>query len=162
MLGAIIGDTVGSIYEFHNHRWKAFDLFNKKMFFTDDTVMTCAVAKSLNETEGKNIVRCLLDFGRLYPGKGYGGSFRKWLMSNDHQPYNSFGNGAAMRISPVGWFAQSEEEVKILSRRVTECTHDHPEGIKGAEVTAMCIFKALQGGGDIKTKDEIKKYAISQ
>lgn len=163
MLGAIIGDVVGSIYEFNNHRWKAFDLFNKKMFFTDDTVMTCAVAQSLVTDEGKSVVKYLKDYGCAYPHKGYGGSFRAWLFNKLSGPYNSFGNGSAMRVSPVAWFAKSEEEVKILSKRVTEITHNHPEGIKGAEVTAMCIFKALQGGGEAKaTKEVIRKYAEEQ
>ena len=159
MLGAIIGDIIGSIYEFNNHRWKAFDLFNKKMFFTDDTVMTCAVAKSLLEDRGASVVKYLRGYGHAYPNKGYGGSFRGWLLSSNPKPYNSFGNGSAMRVSPVAWFAKSEEEVKILSKRVTEVTHDHPEGIKGAEVTAMCIFKALEGGGDLSVKEKIREYA---
>lgn len=159
MLGAIIGDIVGSIYEFNNHRWKAFDLFNKKMFFTDDTVMTCAVAKSLLEDRGASVVKYLKEYGYAYPHKGYGGSFRAWLFGNSVEPYYSFGNGSAMRISSVAWLAKSEEEVKILSERITKVTHNHPEGIKGAEVTAMCIFKALESGGDINGKNEIRKYA---
>jgi len=159
MLGAIIGDIVGSIYEFDNHRWKAFELFSKKMFFTDDTVMTCAVAKSLLDSRGANIIKCLKDYGYAYPHKGYGGSFRTWLFGGKSEPYYSFGNGSAMRVSPVAWFAKSEEEVKILSKRVTEVTHDHPEGLKGAEVTAMCIFKALEGGGDLSVKEKIREYA---
>ena len=160
MLGAIIGDIVGSIYEFHNHRWKSFELFNKKMFFTDDTVMTCAVAKSLVESNGDNIVEVMKNFGMTYPNKGYGGSFSRWLFCKNPQPYYSFGNGAAMRISPVAWFAKSEEEVKELSYRVTSVTHDHPEGLKGAEVTAICIFKALHG--DANSKEEIRAYAYEQ
>jgi len=155
MLGAIIGDTVGSIYEFHNHRWKAFDIFNKKCFFTDDTVMTCAVAASLLKDRGKTIVDMLQTYGRLFPGRGYGGSFARWLVDKHPRPYNSFGNGAAMRISPVAYFANDEEEVKKLSWRVTSCTHDHPEGLKGAEVTAMCIFMALHN----KNKEDIRAYA---
>lgn len=159
MLGAIIGDTVGSIYEFHNHRWKSFELFNKKMFFTDDTVMTCAVAKSLLESKGDNIVKTMREFGHLYPNKGYGGSFGRWLFSPNPEPYNSFGNGAAMRISPVAWVAQSEEEVKELSKKVTSCTHNHPEGLKGAEVVAMCIFKALRASANVNVKNDIYAYA---
>ena len=159
MLGAIIGDIVGSIYEFHNHRWKAFDLFNKKMFFTDDTVITCAVAKSLLQDRGLSVVDTMQEYGRLYPYKSYGGSFGGWLSSKNPKPYYSFGNGAAMRISPVAWFARSEEEVKELAYRVTSVTHDHPEGLKGAEVVAMCIYKALQSGGDLRIKEEIRAYA---
>lgn len=162
MLGAIIGDVVGSIYEFHNHRWKSFDLFNKKMFFTDDTVMTCAVAQSLLSGRGLNAACCMKKYGQLYPSKGYGGSFRHWLFSKETTGYNSFGNGSAMRVSSVAWFAKTEDEVKELSKRVTEVTHNHPEGLKGAEVTALCIFKALQGGGAPETKNEIRKYAEEQ
>lgn len=158
MLGAIIGDIVGSIYEFNNHRRKSFELFSKKMFFTDDTVMTCAVANSLLSNRGKYIVDDLREYGSLYPDKGYGGSFRAWLFSKKPKPYYSFGNGAAMRISPVAWFSLDEEEVKELCWRITECTHDHPEGLKGAEVTAMCIFKALH----TKDKEKIREYACEQ
>lgn len=158
MLGAIIGDTIGSIYEFHNHRWKSFELFNKRCFFTDDTVMTCAVAKSLLDNDGKTVQSWLRKYGELYPHKGYGTAFKIWLTVDNPQPYKSYGNGAAMRISPVAWFANNEEEVKELSKRVTEVTHNHPEGMKGAEVTAMCIYKALQCGG-INNKEEIRAYA---
>lgn len=159
MLGAIIGDTVGSIYEFNNHRSKDFKLFQKNMFFTDDTVMTCAVANSLITRKGDNIAKCLREYGMFYPFKGYGGSFRMWLIDKNMGAYNSFGNGAAMRISPVAWYAKTEEEVKELSKKVTECTHNHEEGLKGAEVTAMCIFKALHQTK--KDKQEIYDYVVS-
>ena len=162
MLGAIVGDVVGSIYEFHNRRWKSFELFNKKCFFTDDTVMTCAVAKSLVEDNGRNIVRTLQFYGRMFPGRGYGGAFANWIYSKDPQPYYSFGNGAAMRVSAVAWLAKSEEEVKELSYRVTSVTHDHPEGLKGAEVVAMCMYKALHADGDVNIKEEICTYACEQ
>lgn len=158
MLGAIIGDIVGSIYEFNNHRRKSFELFSKKMFFTDDTVMTAAVAKSLLESRGRDIVKDLREYGASYPNKGYGGAFKAWLISKKPKPYYSFGNGAAMRISSVAWFALDEEEVKELTWRITSCTHDHPEGLKGAEVTAMCIFKALH----TKDKEKIREYACAQ
>jgi len=158
MLGAIIGDINGSIYEGHNHRWKAFELFTKKMHFTDDTVMTGAVAYSIFNNRGRDIVKDLRDYGASFPHRGYGGSFRAWLNSDKPKPYNSYGNGAAMRISSVAWFALDEEEVKELAWRVTSCTHDHPEGLKGAEVTAMCIFKALH----TKDKEKIREYACAQ
>lgn len=153
MLGAIIGDIAGSRFEFRNHRSKDFDIFHSACFFTDDTVMTCAVADCLvNNGKPEDYLKY---FGRQYPNKGYGGRFKAWIFSNNSEPYYSFGNGAAMRVSPVGWFAKNEKEVKALSKRVTEVTHDHPEGLKGAEVTAMCIFYALHG----KSKDFIRKYA---
>lgn len=150
MLGAIIGDTVGSRFEFNNYRRKDFELFSSRCFFTDDSVMTCAVADSL--INNLDATKALKFFGRLYPNKGYGGHFRVWLFTNETQPYYSFGNGSAMRVSPVAWFADSEEEVKKLSKKVTAITHDHPEGIKGAEATAIAIFMARKG----YSKDEIK------
>lgn len=164
MLGAIIGDIVGSRFEFNNYRSERFNLFDKKCFFTDDTVLTCAVADCFTgifperypSTELIN-----LKFRRMceyYPGAGYGGMFRAWLCSPNMGPYNSFGNGAAMRISPVAWVSNSETQVKHLSRIITGVTHNHEEGYKGAEVTAMCIFKALHGA----SKKDILKYACSQ
>lgn len=154
MLGAIIGDIVGSRFEFHNYRKKDFELFDKKCFFTDDTVMTCAVADAL--INNKDIVKNLKKFGRKYPNAGYGGRFMCWLFSSDCEPYYSFGNGSAMRVSAVGWIAKNEEEVKELSRKVTEVTHNHPEGLKGAEVTAMCVYYARKG----RSKEYIKKYIL--
>ena len=160
MLGAIIGDVVGSRFEFHNIRSKDFVFFHPDCFFTDDTVMTCAAAQALLDAEGdperlkRLAVSVLHDFGNLYPGRGYGGRFSAWLDSPDPKPYHSFGNGAAMRGSPVGWAAKTEEEAKRLSRIVTEITHDHPEGLRGAEAVAMCIFLAREG----KTNTEIRNY----
>lgn len=154
MLGAIIGDIVGSRFEFHNYRNKDFVLFAKNCFFTDDSVMTCAVAKAL--VENLDVEETLVEFGRKYPRAGYGGSFGYWLRNPFRKPYNSFGNGAAMRVSAVAYMAKSEKEVKKLSKKVTAVTHDHPEGLKGAEVTAMCIFKALHG---VLNKEEIRDYA---
>ncbi len=155
MLGAIIGDVVGSRFEFHNYRDKKFVLFDSKCFFTDDTVMTCAVADAL--LYNKDIKNNLRKFGNLFPGRGYGGSFAAWLNKEFDGPYYSFGNGAAMRVSAVGWIAKDEKEVIELSRKVTEVTHDHPEGLKGAEVTAMCVFMAFNGF----PKSEIEKYAVA-
>lgn len=158
MLGAIIGDIVGSRFEFHNHRSKKFDLFTYKNFFTDDTVQTCAIASCLLDNKDKFNVRKFKYICSRYPGCGYGGSFAFWLYSTSLEPYDSFGNGAAMRISPVAWIAKSEKEVKELSRKVTGITHNHPEGLKAAEVVALCIFYARIG----MTKGYIEKYAISQ
>ena len=156
MLGAIIGDIVGSRFEFNNHCDKKFKLFDEKCFFTDDTVMTCAVAHAL--LNNKDIKKTLREFGLKYPGRGYGNKFNAWLHGIYDAPYYSFGNGAAMRVSAVGWLAKNEEEVKELSRKVTEVTHNHPEGIKGAEVAAMCVFMAVNGF----PKEEIKRYAVEE
>lgn len=160
MLGAIIGDVVGSVYEFNNIRTKKFELFGKENFLTDDSIMTIAITEVLKngyQDDNDKIVETLKKWGRKYPKAGYGGHFFKWLFTEETEPYYSFGNGAAMRVSPVGWYANSEEEVKKLSKKVTEVTHNHPEGLKGAEVTAMCIYYARIG----KSKEFIKKY-VSQ
>ena len=157
MIGALIGDYVGSIYEFNNVRRKDINLFTKDNFFTDDSIMTLAVNEILENGyvhDSDKIIDTLKKWGRKYPNRGYGGMFGWWLKSNSREPYYSFGNGAAMRISPVGWYANSEEEVKDFSKRITEVTHNHPEGIKGAEVTAMCVYYARIG----KSKDFIKEY----
>ena len=150
MLGAIIGDIIGSRYEFHNHLSKDFDLFAPSCTYTDDTVMTCAVADLFlkynpEAVTQKEAVDMLRKYGKIYPGAGYGNRFYTWLFSTNPKPYNSCGNGSAMRISPVGWVAQSEQQAKELSEIVTAITHDHPEGIKGAECTAVCIFLARTG-----------------
>ena len=155
MIGAIIGDIVGSIYEFNNHRSKDFRLFQEEMFFTDDTVMTIAIAKALKEKgdAGENAIRWMRKLGARYPYSGYGGRFREWLFDESMGPYNSYGNGSAMRVSAVGWFADGIEEVKELSRKVTEVTHNHPEGIKGAEATALCVYHLLNG----MSKEELRE-----
>jgi len=166
MIGAIIGDIVGSRYEFYNIKNKDFPLFHPVCTFTDDSVCTIAVAKTLLDNypidyseDGLNkiktdLVNKLIDFVNRYPDYGYGGNFYSWAMSDNHEPYNSWGNGSGMRVSPVGWFANTKEEVIKLSKAVSEVTHNHPEGIKGAEAIAMCIFMARNG----KTKEEIKEY----
>ena len=167
MLGAIIGDTVGSRYEFFNHKSKDFELFYRNCRFTDDSACTMAVAETLLDhcpidysKEGleaikKDLVDNLVRYVKKYPDVGYGGKFYEWATSGgDHLPYNSWGNGSAMRVSPVGWIANSEDEVMKLAKAVSEVTHNHPEGIKGAQVAAMCIFMARQG----KSKEEIKDY----
>ena len=157
MLGAIIGDTIGSRFEFNNHRSKDFELFTKDNELTDDSIMTLAVADILLNNKINNsdaIIDTLKEWGNLYPYAGYGGMFRQWLFSNNRKPYKSFGNGSAMRISPVGFLAQSEEEVIDWSTKVTEVTHNHPEGKKGAVVTAMCIYYAKNG----KDKNFIRNY----
>lgn len=157
MLGAIIGDTVGSVYEFNNIKTKDFPLLSPTSVLTDDSIMTLAIAECIQKGYVGNkekIVDTLKKWGRAYPNAGYGGMFYRWLFSGMRESYNSFGNGSAMRISSVGWYANSEEEVRLMSKSLTEVTHSHPEGIKGAEVTAMCVYYARIG----KTKDFIKSY----
>lgn len=161
MIGAIIGDVVGSRFEFNNIKTKQFDLLTNESAFTDDTVLTVAVMDILCNTPNwkpKTLSKILQKWAKKYPNAGYGTMFKNWLYSENPLPYNSCGNGAAMRISSVGWFAKNEQDVIDLSRSITEITHNHPEGIKGAEVTAMCIFKARCGA----SKDELKEYIISK
>ena len=161
MLGAIIGDIIGSRFEFANIFTKDFELFEPACTFTDDSVMTLAVACALLDSKAdpsnlsSQAVGYMRHFGRdLYPGRGYGNMFLQWLISSEPKPYNSWGNGAAMRVSPCGFFGESIEEVKLLSQKVTEVTHNHPEGIKGAEATAVAVYLARTG----KSILEIKKY----
>ena len=151
MLGAIIGDIVGSRFEFFYHKSKDFEFFHKDCSITDDSVMTIAVANALmlcDEDYSKLseiATREMVDIGRSYPNAGFGGHFINWIFSDDHEPYGSFGNGAAMRISPVGFIAKTMDEVRDLTYKVTSISHNHPEGLKGAEATAMAIFLARQG-----------------
>ena len=151
MLGALIGDIVGSRFEWHNHRDKDFRLFTEQNRFTDDSVLTIAIGKAILECRGnyeklgERTVNAMLALGRKYPERGYGGKFRTWLSSDNPQPYNSCGNGAGMRVSLCAWAATSEEEAKVLAKKVTEVTHNHPEGIKGAEAITMATYFALHG-----------------
>jgi ADP-ribosylglycohydrolase len=143
MLGAIIGDIVGSIHEYKGTKTKDFPLFTKKSAFTDDTIMTIAVAEALlNGGTAGNFIDSMKMFGRLFPDGGYGGQFGGWLRSDDRLPYNSWGNGAAMRVSPCAWFADSLEEAERLAELLASVTHNHPEGIKGARATAAAIYMA--------------------
>ena len=175
MLGAIIGDIVGSRFEFNNHRSKEFDLFAEGCFATDDSIMTLAVAKAIIEAmkveKSSNrgydhdfharladlTVKYMQEIGRQYPNCGFGGMFYKWIFSNDPKPYNSFGNGAAMRVSPVGFVAQSERDVKQLAQTVTAVTHNHDEGIKGATATAMAIYLARNGALKSEIRERITR-----
>ncbi len=145
MLGAIIGDIVGSVYEFNNFRSKDFEpLFHRKAFFTDDTVCTVAVADAL--VNNRHPAQALKDWGTKYwENGGWGRSFALWLGSDSWEPYNSFGNGAAMRVAPAGLLAKSVEEAIELAYKVTEVTHNHPEGMKGAAATAVAGFLARTG-----------------
>lgn len=158
MIGAIIGDIVGSRFEFDNHLSKEFEFFHPSCEFTDDTVMTCAVAQALMDSKpdysdlSVKAVEAMQRIGRQFPDCGYGARFYHWMFSDDPQPYNSFGNGSAMRVSPVGFAARDVEEAKKLSAAVTCISHNHPEGMKGAEATAVAIVLARQG----KSKEEIR------
>jgi ADP-ribosyl-[dinitrogen reductase] hydrolase len=158
MDGAFIGDIEGSVFEFHNTHDLNFDLFAKDLAFTDDSVMTLAVADICHRKayHDPNKIRSILrEWGRAYPYAGYGSLFDQWLYQEDDRSNPSYGNGAAMRISPVGYYAHNEEEVKRWSKAITLVSHNHPEAVKGAEVTAMCIFYALHG----KDKAFISSYA---
>lgn len=150
LFGAIFGDIIGSTYEFHNIKQKDFCLFNYRSKYTDDTVMTIATAEAL--LTDKNYEKAYRRWGLKYPYAGYGGSFMSWLNSDDPKPYNSWGNGSAMRVSPVGFLFDNKEEVLRESKRSAECTHNHIEGIKGAQATAYSIYMALHN----KSKEEIK------
>ena len=151
MMGAIIGDIVGSRFEWHNYRHKDFTLFHPKCRPTDDSIMTLAVAKAIlaarpdYEDLPAKAVAAMQELGRAYPRAGYGRGFRAWLQSDHPEPYNSFGNGSAMRVSPTGFAARTEEEAQKLALAVTAVTHNHPEGIKGAEAVAVLIYHARQG-----------------
>lgn len=163
MLGAIIGDIAGSRFEWHNHRSKDFELLThmKGCCVTDDSIMSLAIAKAVIECKKdyKNLsiraIRKMRDLGNKYPNSGYGGMFRQWLTMDNPRPYNSFGNGAAMRVSACGFAASSIDEAKMLSKEVTKVTHNHPEGIKGAEATAVAIYLAKSGKSLVDIQDYI-------
>lgn len=152
MLGAIAGDIAGSIYEWHNVKSKDIPLFTEKCFFTDDSVLTVALADTI--LSGTLYAENLKKFYQLYPSAGYGGSFHKWAQSANSEPYNSWGNGAAMRISPAGWAFDDLNTVLSKAEEFTAVTHNHPEGIKGGQATAAAIFLARTG----RTKAEIRNY----
>lgn len=162
MLGAIIGDIVGSIYEWNNIKTKDFNLFSKKCFFTDDTVMTVAVADAImNGGKSEDYIESMKLWGKAYLNRGYGGAFYKWLTSNSSEPYNSWGNGSAMRVSPCGWVAKLDipieeglKQTEDLTKASAEVTHNHPEGIKGAQAAAAAIFYMRHG----KSKNAVNEY----
>ena len=161
MKGSIIGDICGSRYEFDNVKSVDFDLIDDKCFFTDDTVCTVAIMDFLMhapQLTKQYAIKYLQMWTRKYPEAGYGGRFKKWIHSDNPQPYGSYGNGSAMRISPVAYFSKSEEELERLVHIVTDITHNHPEGIKGAMVTAKCIYKIFHGI-DV---NYVKNYAVSE
>ena len=167
MYGAILGDMIGAPYEFdRSKKNKDFDMFNKYIRYTDDSMMTIAIADAImtaginanEQTMKAQFVKSMQKWGREYPDAGYGGMFYSWLYEEDPQPYGSYGNGSAMRVSSVGWFFDTLEKTREVARWSAEVTHNHPEGIKGAEATAAAIFMARTG----KTKDEIREYVISE
>ena len=161
MLGAIIGDIVGSQYEWRNNKSKNFTFFTGACHYTDDSLMTLAIAQAFTLRKGrwrepgfqKFVVEKMVEMGKAHQACSWGKSFYDWFMYNP-VPYNSYGNGSAMRVSSVGWISESEEDVIYFSRLVTEVSHNHPEGIKGAEATASAIFLARTGS----SKSEIKAY----
>jgi len=155
MLGAIAGDIIGSIYEMRNIKTTRFPLFHPLCRFTDDTVLTVALADSL--LHDTRFVGLLKVYYRVYPNAGYGGTFHQWAQSERLDPYNSWGNGSAMRVSPVGFAFDTLDDVLEQAKRSAEVTHDHPEGIKGAQAIASAIFLARTGSN----KDQIKSYVES-
>ena len=172
MIGAIVGDIAGSRFQWDNRKSKQFTLLKEadasrySCHFTDDTVMTVAVADAIMKwREGggdsyaalsAETVKSMQEFGRRYPNAEYGGAFYRWLGAANPEPYNSWGNGSAMRVSACGWAGRTLDEVKAMSRAVTEVTHNHPEGIKGAEATSVATFLARTG----KSMEEIKEVVV--
>jgi ADP-ribosylglycohydrolase len=150
MIGAIAGDIIGSVYEFRRIKTKDFPLFSPFCDFTDDTVLTVAVAEAI--LTGRSYLEAVREIGRRYPNAGYGRFFYQWLHSKDSRPYNSWGNGSAMRVSPIGFAFQDEESVLKEAARTAEITHNHPEGVKGAQATALAVFLARTG----HNKEEIR------
>ncbi|MGM9589000.1 MAG: ADP-ribosylglycohydrolase family protein [Faecousia sp.] len=167
MYGAILGDIIGSPYEFdQGNKSKDFSLFAPDSTYTDDSVMTLAVAdaflslspEAADEDIRRRLIQSMQTYGQKYPYAGYGGMFRRWLKSSNPQPYGSYGNGSAMRVSSVGWLFDDLETVRRMARLSAEVTHNHPEGIKGAEATASAIFLTRTGS----TKAETKAYIEHQ
>ena len=174
MLGAIIGDIAGSVFEFDYNRElahsKKFELIYPESGFTDDTVMTLAISDAVinaipvkgspvtDEKFESNVIKSMQKFGHAYPNAGYGSRFFYWLMRKNPAPYNSWGNGSAMRVSPVAWAFDTLEEVEKFAEVSARVSHNHPEGIKGAQATAGAIFLARTG----HNKDEIKNYIINR
>ena len=167
MYGAILGDIIGSPYEFDmGKKTKDFPFFDKGCMFTDDTVMTIAVCDALLKAELHApddiirfyLIKCMKEWGRRYPDAGYGSRFFWWLNTQGDNPYNSYGNGSAMRVSSVGWLYDSLERTREVARLTADVTHNHPEGIKGAEATAAVIYMARNGA----SKEEMKEYVIRE
>ena len=166
MYGAISGDMIGCPYEFDSgDKSKVFPLFIKESNFTDDSVMTVAVAEALMDSLGQDdetvksaLIKSMQKWGYRYPDAGYGGMFYRWLLSADPRPYGSFGNGSAMRVSAAGWLCDTLEETRHMARLTAEVTHNHPEGIKGTEAVAAAIYMSRIG----RSKEEIKAYIVRE
>jgi ADP-ribosylglycohydrolase len=153
MIGAIAGDIIGSIFEGHAMKSTQFPLFSPYSRFTDDTVLTVAIADSI--LKKVDYATSLKTFGQKYPNAGYGSSFFKWIYASESTPYNSWGNGSAMRVSPVGFAFNSKEDVLHQAKESAKVTHNHPEGIKGAQATALAVFLARSGKNKASIKQEI-------
>lgn len=164
MIGAIVGDIAGSRFEFKNIKSKEFDLFHKRCRFTDDSVMSLAVCQALIDSMpdykhlSENAVKSIQLIGMEYPDCDYGQHFRRWIFSDNPKPYNSYGNGAAMRVSGCGYAANSIDEAVYLSYKVTKISHNHPEGMKGAAAIALAVYLARTGSSINKIKYYINKY----
>jgi ADP-ribosylglycohydrolase len=156
MLGAIAGDVIGSVYEARPVKTTKFPLFDEACRFTDDTVLTVAVADCL--LHGRTYVEAFHEYWRAYPNAGFGGSFMHWAMSQNLEPYNSWGNGSAMRVSPVGWAFDQMGEVLTEAERSASITHSHEEGVRGAQATAAAVLLARQG----RSKDDIRSFVESE
>jgi ADP-ribosylglycohydrolase len=156
ILGAIAGDIIGSSYEFNNVKSLDFELFTNDTFFTDDTVLTAATMYAILHQTG--YVKAYRHFGIIYPHRAYGGRFRAWLCADNPEPYNSWGNGSAMRVSPVGWYCDTIDDVLAEAQKSAELTHNHPEGIKGAQAAAAAVYLARTG----KDKAAIKQFIVDQ
>jgi len=163
MIGSIVGDVIGSVYEFNPLKSTDFPLFTSTSTYTDDTVLSMAVAKCI--LEKCDLVQTFKDFTRRYPGRGYGHHFLQWVNSESAEPYQSFGNGSAMRVSPVGFAFSSHQQVLAEAKRSAEVTHNHAEGIKGAQATALAIFLARKKNSKETIKNEIEmayRYDLSR
>ena len=156
MLGAIAGDTIGSPYEFAPIKSVDFPLFCMHSTFTDDTVLTIAIADVL--LHDLDIIDTLKEYSRKYPDAGYGGSYQRWISSDCREPYNSWGNGSSMRTSPIGFFYNKVSDVLKAARMCAQVTHNHPEGVRGAQATSLCIFLARHGVSKSDIQKEISKW----
>lgn len=155
MLGAIAGDIIGSVYEFNNIKTKEFELFSSESFYTDDSVLTIAMADAIINEYDYGLV--MKDYYYRYPDAGYGGLFHDWALTPGSQPYNSWGNGSAMRTSPVGFALDNLDDVLSMAEFYAAYTHNHPDGIKGAQATSASIFLARSGA----SKDEIRSFIVN-
>ena len=155
MIGAIAGDIIGSVYEASPTKSKDFPLFSSRSTYTDDSVLTAAVAEAI--LSGRSYREAVWEIGRRYPGAGYGGTFINWLRSADPQPYKSWGNGSAMRVSPIGFAFDLEADVLRAARESAEISHNHLEGIKGAQATALAIFLARVGADKEQIRSRISQ-----